>query len=184
MALTGCIGREKLVNVNLLACIVPAAVGLACASLPVAAQTASAELKDIDGRDVGKATLIQTPEGVLIRLSIKGLPAGVLAFHVHAVGECEPPFLTAGPHFNPMAKKHGMEATDGAHAGDMPNLHIPPSGTLEVEVLNTTISLAKGQTNSIFDTDGSSLVIHANADDYKTDPAGNAGDRVACGVVK
>jgi Cu/Zn superoxide dismutase len=129
------------VNIYRSVCILPTFFGLICASLPLAAQTVSAELKDIDGRDVGKATLIETPEGVLIRLSIKGLPAGVLAFHVHAVGDCEPPFLTGGPHFNPMAKKHGLEASDGAHAGDMPNLHIPPSGLLEVEVLNTPTTL-------------------------------------------
>ena len=155
-----------------------------CASFPAMAQTASAEFKDIEGRDVGKAVLIETPQGVLIRLSIKGLPAGNLAFHVHTVGACEPPFLTAGPHFNPAIKKHGLEAIDGAHAGDMPNLHVPSSGTLEIEILNNAISLTKGDPGFVFDADGSALIIHANADDYKTDPAGNAGDRLACGVLK
>jgi superoxide dismutase, Cu-Zn family len=160
------------------------ALGLMVVTLPAAAQTATAELKDIDGKDVGKAALVQTPSGVLIRISIKNLPAGDLAIHVHAVGDCEPPFLTAGPHFNPGGRKHGLEAPDGAHAGDMPNLHIPPNGNLETEVMNTAISLEKGKPNSVFDADGSALVLHANADDYKTDPAGNAGDRIACGVIK
>jgi Cu-Zn family superoxide dismutase len=163
---------------------VAAAVLLAGLSFPAAAQVAKAELKDADGKVVGNVDLLQSTDGVLIRLSIKGLPAGDLAFHVHAVGICEAPFLTAGPHFNPANKKHGLEAVDGPHAGDMPNLHVPPSGNLLVEVLNTEITLARGKPNSVFDPDGSAIVIHANADDYKTDPAGNAGDRIACGVVR
>jgi superoxide dismutase, Cu-Zn family len=163
---------------------VAAAALLTAFSFPAAAQVAKAELKDADGKVVGSADLIQGGDGVLIRLSIKGLPASDLAFHVHAVGVCEPPFLTAGPHFNPGNKKHGLEAVEGHHAGDMPNLHIPPSGNLNVEILNAEITLARGKPNSVFDTDGSAIVIHANADDYKTDPAGNAGDRIACGVVK
>jgi superoxide dismutase, Cu-Zn family len=108
---------------------------------------------------------------------------GEHAFHIHAVGKCEPPFTTAGDHFNPGGKKHGLEAADGSHAGDMPNLHVPSNGDLSVEVVNPTMTLAKGRPNSVFDADGSSIVIHAKADDYKSDPAGNAGDRVACGVI-
>lgn len=161
------------------------AIGLAwcCFALPAAAQTAKASLKDGGGKDVGAAELTQTPAGVLIKMSIKGLPAGDHAFHVHAVGKCEPPFTTAGGHFNPGNKKHGIEASDGAHAGDMPNLHIPASGDLTLEVLNSAIMLAKGQANSVYDADGSAIVIHAKADDYKSDPAGNAGDRIACGII-
>ena len=115
--------------------------------------------------------------------SAKGVPAGEHAFHVHAVGKCEPPFTSAGGHFNPASKKHGMEAAEGSHAGDMPNLFVPASGELTVEIANPMISLAKGQPNSVFDADGSALIIHAGADDYKTDPTGNAGDRIACGVI-
>jgi len=152
-------------------------------SLSAEAQTAKASLKDAAGKDVGQVELLQTPHGVLIKLSVKGVPAGDHAFHIHAVGKCEPPFTSAGPHFNPANRKHGMEAADGAHAGDMPNLHIPPSGELVVEVANPMISLAKGQPNSVFDADGSAIVIHAGADDYRSDPAGNAGDRIACGVI-
>jgi Cu-Zn family superoxide dismutase len=120
---------------------------------------------------------------VLVKLSLKGAAPGDHAFHVHAVGKCEPPFTSAGGHFNPGAKKHGIEAAEGAHAGDMPNLHVPASGDLAIEVVNPMISLVKGQPNSVFDADGSALVIHAAADDYKTDPTGNAGDRIACGVI-
>jgi Cu-Zn family superoxide dismutase len=147
------------------------------------AQTAKATLKDAAGKEVGQATLVQAPHGVLVKLTLKGATPGEHAFHVHAVGKCEPPFTSAGGHFNPGSRKHGLEAAEGSHAGDMPNLHIPPGGDLVVEIANPMISLVKGQPNSVFDADGSALVIHAGADDYKTDPAGNAGDRIACGVI-
>lgn len=147
------------------------------------AETAKATLKDASGKEVGQAQLVQTPRGVLIKLSLKGAAAGDHAFHVHAVGKCEPPFTSAGGHFNPGAKKHGIEAAEGAHAGDMPNLHVPAGGELVIEIANPMISLVKGRSNSVFDADGSALVIHAAADDYKSDPAGNSGDRIACGVI-
>jgi superoxide dismutase, Cu-Zn family len=153
-------------------------------SLSVQAQTAKASIKDATGKDVGQVQLIQTPHGVLLKMSLRGLPAGEHAFHIHAVGKCEPPaFTSAGGHFNPGGKKHGMLAAEGQHAGDMPNLHVPASGELVVDVANSLISLIKGQPNSLFDADGSSIVIHAGPDDYKTDPAGNSGDRIACGVI-
>jgi len=162
-----------------------AMLGIACtAAISAHAETAKAVLKDKAGKEVGIVDLVQTPHGVLLKLSVKGLPAGEHAFHVHAVGKCEPPFTSAGGHFNPGNAKHGMAATDGPHAGDMPNLHVPPSGELAVEVANPAISLVKGQPTSVFDADGSAVIIHAGADDYKTDPTGNAGDRIACGVIE
>lgn len=151
---------------------------------PAVAQTASATLKNAEGKDVGTAQLSQTPTGVLINLALTGAPAGEHAFHVHAVGKCEPPFTTAGGHFNPGAKKHGIMAAEGHHAGDMPNLHIPASGELAVEVMNSSITLEKGKPNSVFGPDGTALVIHAGKDDYKTDPTGDAGGRIACGVIQ
>ncbi|MCW5694423.1 MAG: superoxide dismutase family protein [Pseudolabrys sp.] len=157
---------------------------LGTAALPAAAQTATAPLKDAQGKEVGSANLTQTPRGVLINVAVKGLPPGEHAFHVHAVGKCEPPFTSAGGHFNPDNKKHGLMAADGAHAGDMPNLHIPQSGDLTIEVLNAAVTLEKGKPNSLLDSDGSALVIHAGTDDYKTDPTGDAGGRIACGVVQ
>ncbi len=160
------------------------AVLLAAATLPSQAQTAKAALQTAEGKDAGSVTLTQTPSGVLLSLTVKGLPAGEHAFHVHAVGKCEPPFTSAGGHFNPGNKKHGMMAPDGAHAGDMPNLHIPASGELSVEVLNSAVTLEKDKPNSVFDADGSAVVIHAGKDDYKTDPTGDAGGRIACGVVQ
>jgi superoxide dismutase, Cu-Zn family len=161
-----------------------AAILIALACSPADAQTAKAALKDQKGSDVGTVVLTQTPAGVLVTLSLKGLPPGERAFHIHAVGRCEPPFTTAGGHFNPGGKKHGLLVGDGPHAGDMPNLHVPADGQLVVEVLNTAVTLEKGKPNSVFHPDGTAVVIHAGKDDYKSDPAGNAGDRIACGVIQ
>lgn len=161
-----------------------AALLLVATALPAAAQTASATLKSADGKDVGSVKLAQLPDGVLLTLAVKGLPTGEHAFHVHAVGKCEPPFTSAGGHFNPAGKKHGIMVAEGHHAGDMPNLHVPQGGELTVEVVNAAITLAKGKPNSVFDADGSAIVIHAGADDYKSDPAGAAGGRIACGVIQ
>ncbi|MET0688730.1 MAG: superoxide dismutase family protein [Methyloceanibacter sp.] len=146
-----------------------------------AADKAQATLKDASDREVGHATLFGTTGGVLISLDLTAVPPGDRAFHIHAVGKCEPPkFESAGPHFNPEQHSHGVMNPKGPHAGDMPNLHVPESGTLQIEVLNTTVAISE---SSLLDADGSAIVIHAGPDDYKTDPAGNAGDRIACGVI-
>jgi Cu-Zn family superoxide dismutase len=148
-----------------------------------AAETAKAMLKDAKGQDVGSVSLIQTPAGVLLQLSLKGVPAGEHAFHIHAVGKCEPPgFDSAGGHFNPANAHHGMMSGLG-HAGDMPNLHVPATGALDLEVLNTSITLDKDKPNSVFHPGGTAIVIHAGRDDYTSDPAGNAGGRIICGVI-
>ena len=160
---------------------------LALAGLQTAAQSpqaGKATLKNADGKQVGSALLTETPAGVLIRLTLEGLPPGERAFHIHGVGKCEPPFTSAGPHFNPGNKKHGILASDGHHAGDLPNLHIPASGALTVEVLNAAVTLEKGKANSLYGPAGTALVIHAGKDDYKSDPAGDAGGRIVCGVIE
>ena len=150
---------------------------------PAAAQTAKASLKDQKGAEVGAVDLTQTPAGVMLRLSLKGAPAGERAFHIHAVGKCEAPFASAGGHFNPGGQKHGLLAGPG-HAGDMPNLHVPANGVLVVEILNAAVTLEKGKPNSLIRDGGTAIVIHAGKDDYKSDPAGNAGDRIACGIIQ
>jgi len=147
------------------------------------APAAKATLKDAQGKTLGEATLRDSPGGVLVKLDLQGVPPGTHAFHIHTVGKCDAPdFMTAGGHFNPTTMKHGLLATGGPHAGDMPNVFVPADGKLSVEVLDANVTLAAGP-KSVFDADGSALMLHAAADDYTSDPAGNAGARLACGVV-
>jgi superoxide dismutase, Cu-Zn family len=164
--------------------IVASAIALLALTSAASAQSGKATLKDAGGKEVGSAQLSQTPHGVLVRLTLKGVPAGEHAFHIHQTGKCEPPFTTAGGHFNPGSKKHGIMAADGPHAGDMPNLHIPSDGNLAIEVVNAAVTLDKDKPNSLFKPEGTALIIHAGKDDYKTDPTGDAGGRIACGVVE
>lgn len=145
-----------------------------------AADQARAAMANANGESVGEVVLSRTPHGTLLHAKLTGLPPGAHAFHVHTVGKCEPPFKSAGGHFNPDGVKHGILAEDGVHAGDMPNIHVPESGALEIEVLNTFLMLDA----SLFDDDGAAIVIHDGPDDYKTDPAGAAGPRIACGVIE
>jgi len=155
---------------------------LSLAAPALAVDTASAVLKDASGKEVGAATFTVTPSGVLISLDLTAVPPGEHGFHVHTTGKCEPPdFKSAGPHFNPDQTKHGFMTPEGPHAGDLPNLHVPADGKLQVEVLEPNVTLS-GEA-PLLDADGSALVIHAGADDYKTDPADNSGNRIACGVI-
>ena len=162
---------------------VASAIALLALTSAASAQS-KATLKNAEGKEVGSAQLSQTPHGVLVRLTLKGVPAGEHAFHIHQTGKCEPPFTTAGGHFNPASKKHGIMAADGPHAGDMPNLHIPADGNLSIEVVNAAVTLDKDKPNSLFKPEGTALIIHAGKDDYRTDPTGDAGGRIACGVVE
>ena len=145
--------------------------------------TASAAVKDAQGRPVGTATLRETPHGVLIKVELQGLPAGPHAIHIHTTGTCEAPmFTSAGGHFAPQANRHGVLVANGPHAGDLPNLYAAADGKVTAEMLASSVTLSAGP-RSLFDADGAALVVHATADDYRTDPAGNAGDRIACGVI-
>ena len=164
--------------------IVASAIALLALTSAASAQSGKATLKNAEGKEVGTAQLSQTPHGVLVSLTLKGIAAGEHAFHVHQTGKCEPPFTTAGGHFNPASKKHGIMAADGPHAGDMPNLHIPADGNLAVEVVNAAVTLDKDKPNSLYKPEGTALIIHAGKDDYKTDPTGDAGGRIACGVIE
>lgn len=139
-------------------------------------------LKDQRGRTVGRVTLMDTAHGLVVRGSLKGLSRGPHAIHFHETGKCEPPFKSAGGHFNPTLKAHGMMDPGGLHAGDLPNLVVPKGGKVEFELFAEALTLADGPT-SVLDADGTALVIHARADDYRTQPSGDAGDRIACGVI-
>jgi Cu-Zn family superoxide dismutase len=153
------------------------------AGLAHAQGTASATIKDAMGATVGTATLRETASGVLVKVDFSNVSPGPHALHVHTTGKCEAPmFTTAGGHFAPGGTKHGLLAAGGPHAGDLPNAYVGADGKLSLEVLVPNVTLADGP-RSLMDADGSALVLHATADDYLTDPAGNAGGRIACGVI-
>ena len=145
---------------------------------------AIAELKTPQGQTVGVARFAQAGNFVRIVVEVKGLPPGPHGMHVHAVGKCDPPdFTSAGEHFNPMNKQHGALNPQGLpHAGDLPNLTVAPDGNGRMETTTEQLTLGSGPT-SVWDADGSALVVHASPDDFKTDPTGNSGGRIACGVL-
>ncbi len=145
---------------------------------PAGVDNARVQISDASGRRIGEASLQQTPHGVLVTLDLMGAPPGTHGLHFHAVGECQPPFETAGPHFNPAGRAHGLRNPNGPHAGDMPNITVAPTG-----VLREIVGLPGASFLALRDADGSALVIHAAPDDYATDPSGNSGARIACAVV-
>jgi Cu-Zn family superoxide dismutase len=150
-------------------------------------EVAVAELHDPGGKLVGTLTVSQTADhGVVIAASfIAGaLPKGRHGFHVHAVGKCSPDFAAAGDHFDHGGHQHGELAANGPHAGDLPNLHLPETGPHTVEIFAPYLSLKPGDPGNLLDDDGSAFVVHAEPDDYESQPSGGAGDRIACGVVQ
>jgi Cu-Zn family superoxide dismutase len=153
-----------------------------CASVPPAITATVVELRNAAGQTVGAAQLTQAGTVVRLVVEARGLSPGLHALHVHAVGRCDPPdFTSAGDHFNPQNLQHGALNAQGAHAGDLPNLPVSPDGIGRLEATTEQISLGPGPT-SVWDADGSALVLHASPDDFKTDPTGNSGARIACGV--
>ncbi len=144
---------------------------------------ATAELRDSNGQSIGTATFSQVSGGVQVAGTFRGLPPGEHGIHVHEIGRCDPPdFMSAGGHFNPTGRQHGLQNPQGAHVGDIPNLTVGADGTGSITATFQGAVLGAGPT-SFLDADGSALVIHANADDEVTDPTGNSGGRIACGLL-
>ncbi len=154
-----------------------------CATSQYGSPQATAQLKNARGEAVGTASFWEDASGVRILAQVRGISPGTHGIHLHAVGKCDPPeFTTAGGHFNPGNRKHGLRNPEGPHAGDLPNLQVAADGQGRLEYLTKLATLAAGPT-SLFDADGAALVVHAGADDEVSDPAGNSGGRIACGVL-
>lgn len=169
--------------------IVLAAAASVALSVPAAraddAGTAHAKLADASGKQVGVVEFRDTPNGVIVHAVFDGAAPGTHAFHVHAVGKCEPPtFDSAGGHFNPENHQHGFAVKGGWHSGDLPNITVPADGKLTIDVLASELSVAGDDDEKMLDADGAAVIVHEGVDDYSTQPTGNAGKRIACGVVQ
>lgn len=142
------------------------------------------EMMNSDGDSIGTAELSQEDAGVAVVLELENLEQGMRGIHFHETGMCEAPdFESAGAHFNPTGAMHGMDHPDGPHAGDLPNIEVNDDGTVTQEFIAENVTLAIGEENSLLKEGGTALVIHAGEDDHTTDPSGDSGDRIACGVV-
>ncbi len=150
-----------------------------------AAKTVKVQLKDAQGKSIGTAKISPAGNGIEVDANLHGLPAGDHGIHFHQNAKCEgPDFKSAGAHFNPEGKEHGLQNPQGHHAGDMMNFEVDPHGKAKVRVSDNDVNLNPAtDPHSLFANGGTALVIHAKADDMKTDPSGNSGDRIACGVV-
>lgn len=175
----------KITVTMLMSCITGILMGLTSVDHAHAAEGGKAVFKDAKGNQIGTARLIQTPNGVLIEAVLSNLPSGEHGFHIHQTGRCDAAdgFKSAGGHYSPSKREHGFMVDGGPHAGDMPNQFVSSDGKLHTHVSNSHVSLMQGE-GSLFKGDGTALVIHAKADDYRSQPSGDAGDRIACAVIE
>lgn len=156
------------------------AAGLLAAPAFATGERANVEMKDASGKSLGNIVVTETTGGALIQLKLSGLTPGAHGFHIHETGACEGDFSSAGGILNPLGAKHGFTNEEGPMAGDLPNLIVPANGEIEVELITTLVSLSGD--DGIFDTDGAAFVIFEKGDNYASDPEGDAGNRIACGV--
>lgn len=169
---------------------IAAAAALALAGTAAAAQAPHegaaphAPVIDRQGQQIGTVVAEETPNGVLVSATIEGLPPGEHGFHLHETGTCDPGegFSTAGGHYAPRGNQHGFRVEGGPHAGDMPNQFVDEDGRLRVHVFNPRVSWSAGEA-ALADADGSALIVHSGADDYRSQPSGDAGERLACAVI-
>lgn len=160
-----------------------AGFGTVAAGATGTVKTATAVLLDAEGKSVGKVALMQLKDGLLVKASVIGMKPGSYGFHLHSVGKCDTPgFTTAGGHWNPTAHQHGRDNPQGSHMGDLPNIEVAASGLGGFEQMIAGATLTGGD-HPLLDADGAAAMLHAGPDDYKTDPSGNSGARIACGVV-
>jgi Cu-Zn family superoxide dismutase len=144
----------------------------------------TADLRDGEGRSRARATVEQSGDSLRVRIEAIGMSPGTYGTHIHAVGRCDPPgFTTAGPHWNPIGQMHGKDNPKGMHKGDLPNLMVGADGRGNFEYTIPNATLSGMNASKLVDEDGAAVVIHAKPDDYRTDPSGNSGDRIACGVL-
>ena len=148
-----------------------------------AGETATAVMKLADGKDAGLITLTEATSGVLIKFDLKGLPPGKHGLQVHETGKCEADFVSAGGIYNPLGAKHGFLDDEGPMAGDLPNIYAAADGTAVGEVLSPFLTLSKEAEETLFDNDKTAILVFAKGDNYTTDPDGEVGPRIACGVV-
>jgi Cu-Zn family superoxide dismutase len=154
-------------------------------ALAAPGDTVSAALSNAEGEPVGSVELTETDNGTLIFADLENLPQGAHGFHIHEAGKCEPPFKSAGGHYNPAGASHGFASPGGSHAGDLPNLQVPESGAVTAEFFKANLKVDDSLLDyGTMENEGAAIVIHAAADDYESDPAGDAGKRIACGVLK
>ncbi|OMF38836.1 superoxide dismutase [Paenibacillus sp. FSL H8-0548] len=138
-----------------------------------------------EGKNIGAAQIMQKADKVYLHIEAQQLPPGKHGVHFHAVGKCDTPdFTSAGAHFNPLNKLHGFNNPKGYHNGDLPNIEVGSDGKVSVDIISTDVTLIEGKANSLLKEEGTALVIHEKEDDYVTDPSGNSGNRIACGVIK
>jgi len=165
--------------------LVMAAVLAVAGAFPAFAvgEQAMSDIKGRDGKEIGKIVLIETTVGVLIKVKLSGLKPGPHGIHLHEVGKCEGDFANAGKIYNPLGARHGFLSEEGSMAGDLPNVYAGANGEVEAEFLSPSVTLSKDAEESLLDADGTAFVLFEGPDDYKSDPEGQAGARIGCGVV-